>query len=216
MIAIIFDIDGTLVQSSGFDKDFARETVIDILGLMTIRPNLDYEHGTDSGILSQIMEDNNIKDPSALGKIRTQFGQRIQTYLEDGGQCDPVDGGLKLLRFLDINHDIKIGFATGGWGHTAKLKLKYAGYETVETPFASCDNSHKREEIMTTCLAQMGDDFETIVYVGDGEWDRTATHNLGWHFIGIGPDLESKCDHWLPDFSDLDSFFEMIPRFKQL
>lgn len=215
MIAIIFDIDGTLVQSSEFDKGFARDTVTDVLGLMQIRPNRDYEHVTDSGILAQIMKDNQIIDPSASDKIRTQFGYRIQTYLENGGRCDPVEGGLKLLRFLEINHNIKIGFATGGWGHTAKLKLKYAGYEISGKPFASCDDSYKREEIMTGCLSQMGTDFETIVYVGDGEWDQKATHYLDWHFIGIGPDLESKCDHWLNDFSDLDSFFELIPDFNR-
>ena len=60
-IAVIFDIDGTLVESSGFEDDLYVAAVRDVLGDVCIRKSWStYRHVTDTGILRQIMEENRI------------------------------------------------------------------------------------------------------------------------------------------------------------
>lgn len=42
---------------------------------------------------------------------------------------------------------------------------------------------------MQIALDQLGDFFEKITYYGDGEWNRVAASNLGWHFEAVGEKL---------------------------
>ena len=52
MIAVIFDIDGTLVESAGFEDDLYVAAVRDVLGDVCIRKTWNtYRHVTDTGIL---------------------------------------------------------------------------------------------------------------------------------------------------------------------
>ena len=61
-IAVIFDIDGTLVESSGFEDNLYVAAVRDVLGDVCIRKTWNtYSHVTDTGILRQIMEENRIQ-----------------------------------------------------------------------------------------------------------------------------------------------------------
>ncbi|MCY3773279.1 MAG: hypothetical protein OXG98_14835 [Gemmatimonadetes bacterium] len=61
-IAAIFDIDGTLVESSGFEDELYVAAVRDVLGNVCIRERWStYRHVTDTGILRQIMEENRIR-----------------------------------------------------------------------------------------------------------------------------------------------------------
>ena len=74
----------------------------------------------------------------------------------------------------------------------------------------SSDDSNERVEIMKKCLLALGNCFHRIVYVGDAEWDIQAAEILGWHFIGVGARLEGKCEFWVKDFSNHNSFMKML------
>ena len=55
-IAVIFDIDGTLVESSGFEDDLYVAAVRDVLGDVCIRKAWNtYRHVTDTGILKTFL-----------------------------------------------------------------------------------------------------------------------------------------------------------------
>ena len=61
MIAVIFDIDGTLVESFHFDGITYASAVKDVLGEVIIKDNWKhYKNVTDTGILRQIMDENEI------------------------------------------------------------------------------------------------------------------------------------------------------------
>ena len=96
--------------------------------------------------------------------------------------------------------DCRVGIATGGWGHTARMKLTSAGYDVSGVPLISSDDGHERVRIMAQCRALLPATAVTI-YVGDGEWDQRASELLGWLFIGVGSRLRGSCQHWLPDLS---------------
>ena len=61
MHAVIFDIDGTLLESASVDDTLYREAVVSVLGDVRFRVSLaDYDYVTDSGIVAQVFEDNGI------------------------------------------------------------------------------------------------------------------------------------------------------------
>ena len=78
------------------------------------------------------------------------------------------------------------------------------------TVLISSDDGDERVTIMKKCLLQLGHCFQRVVYIGDAEWDIQATEKLGWHFIGVGTRLKGKCEFWIEDFSNYDTFMKML------
>lgn len=211
MIATIFDIDGTLVDSFGFDDAYYISAIREVLGAVYIHNDWSkYKNVTDTGSLRQIMEENKIQEKEQIMEVRTKFGELIRQYLQNGGKCRPKGGAIHLISKLLAAENYEVGFATGGWRHTAKMKLRHAGFNLKNTILTSSDDGDERSVIMKKCLLQLGHCFQRIVYIGDAEWDMQATQELGWHFIGVGARLKGKCEYWVEDFSRHDTFMKML------
>ena len=149
MIATIFDIDGTLVESSGFDGECYIHAVKEVLGEVHIYDDWGkYEKVTDSGILLQIMKENGIWERSCIEKVQIRFCNMIQSYLENGGECRSTKGATEFVQGLCANDSYKVGLATGGWGRTGKLKLRHAGFVLKNMSLVSSDDFNERIDIM--------------------------------------------------------------------
>ena len=198
---VIFDIDGTLVDSTEFEGRLYVAAVLEVLGRVSIRSNWgDYEHVSDSGILRQICHENGLNASRCERRVRARFGELVSEHLRQQGSCQPLPGALRLFDELRSTPGVQVGIATGGWGHTARMKLQHAGFDVSRVPLASSDDGHERIRIMERCRAMMPA-MEQTIYVGDGEWDRRASQLLRWRFVGVGNRLCGRCQHWLPDFS---------------
>lgn len=197
---IIFDIDGTLVESVAIDDRLYGDAVRDTLGNVVLRERWsNYTHISDAGILREICDDNALRFDDVHQSVRTQFGELFRAEL-DQRPCRPLNGALECFRSLVDRSDVHIGIATGGWGHTARMKIESAGFDKRDVPFASSDDHHVRTSIMSHCRQQMPAS-EVTVYVGDGEWDMKAAAELGWVFVGVGERLRGRCEKWAADLS---------------
>lgn len=205
MGTIIFDIDGTLVQSFEYDARFYMQAVRDVYGPVEFRTQWDqYAHVTDSGILAQLLEDNKIqRDDEQVQAVRDRFYNLTETYLEQNPSL-PTQGALETFHNLCEDEAWRVGIATGGWRHTAQAKLRSAGFSVSETPMVSSDDHYDRTEIMKRCRQAVGSDSGQTIYVGDGPWDLRASSRLGWSFIAVGPALQGKHDPWIERFDSPD------------
>lgn len=211
MITTIFDIDGTLVESFDFDNACYISAIREVLGEVHIHDDWSkYKNVTDTGSLRQIMEENKIQEKAQINEVRTKFGEMIRQHLQNGGKYPPKKGAIHLINKLTAADNYEVGFATGGWRHTAKMKLQHAGFNLRNTVLTSSDDGDERVTIMKKCLFALGNNFQRIVYIGDAEWDMQATQELGWHFIGVGARLKGKCNFWVEDFSNYDTFMKML------
>lgn len=191
MHAVIFDIDGTLLQSAAVDDALYRQSVHAVLGDVDLRPTLhDYEAVTDSGILAQILVDNMIpRYPDPTADVKTHFVELLHRYVTEHGPFAETPGATACLQTLRSSLQHAVAIATGGWGESAALKLESAGLAFADIPLASSNDASDRSEIMAIALSRIGDHFESVTYYGDGPWDMAASKKLGWNFVPVGPDL---------------------------
>ena len=191
MKAIVFDIDGTLIESMTIDSDLYFSSISDVLGIVEFRANLsDYDHVTDSGIIAQVMDDNALpQDSSAIDSIRNRFVAGLTEHIETVGPFPEIPGAAQFIDRLRASKEHDVAIATGGWKRSALLKLDTSKLDVNGIPVFSCDDSPSRTEIMRIALSKLGNEYESVTYFGDAEWDRRACEILGWEFVPVGPDL---------------------------
>ena len=191
MHAKIFDIDGTLLQSAAVDDRIYMRAIERVLGKVRIRESLhDYDHVSDSGILTQLLEDNGLHEQSGLyEKMKATFVAAISEHIETNGPFVEIPGARKHFMGLAGTSDCAVAIATGGWRESALLKLQSAGFDLQGIPLATSDDAKDRRDIMMVALEQLGSNFQSITYYGDGPWDQEATAALGWQFVPVGAAL---------------------------
>ena len=189
--AIILDIDGTLIESMAVDTELYFASIAEVLGPVRVRDKLsDYDHVTDSGILAQLLEDNEyVYDAEVIEAVRSIFVRKIARHIETEGPFTTIDGAVEFVDRVRQSDSNNVAIATGGWRKSALLKLQSAGFDINGIPLLTGDDSPSRIEIMRSALAKIGDDVESVTYFGDAEWDERACRSLGWTFVAVGPGL---------------------------
>ena len=190
--AIIFDIDGTLLQSAADDDRLYREAVHQVLGSVELRATLhDYPHVTDTGILQQILDDNGLPQTAAtVADVQDAFFSLLRQHIDRHGTFAAVPGAHQYFDRLLSDRSTDVAIATGGWRGSAVMKLNAAGFDPQCVPLATSDDAAERTEIMRIALDSLSRAHDTVIYYGDGEWDRKASQQLGWEFRAVGAVLD--------------------------
>lgn len=220
----IFDIDGTLTQTSGVDGECYVKALGDCFGFEQIDTNWsNYRHTTDSAILSEIFEQRLGRPPDP--QERELAMNRLVTLLEAHWREEPdafqaVPGAASALQSLDESPRWCTALATGACRPSARFKLAKAGLNIEQRPLASSEDGPSREQIVRTALDQSrvatGALYQRIVSVGDGLWDVRTAARLSLPFVGIGSGAQALAltqagaSHVLADYSDLDDFLTAL------
>ena len=211
MHLIMFDIDGTLVQSYDFDTRCFAQSVEAVLGTRIDTDWGNYPDVTDSGILNSILRDSGIPEADRLTTardVKDTFIHLVDKYIETH-PVEEVPGAARFIHLLENRSDTVLAFATGGWRETAQLKLAAAGIEPGDIPIASASDHHRRVDIMKSAATVAGEEpYDSITYIGDGPWDKTASASLGYRFILVG----NRAEHTpsIPDFSEPDKILALL------
>ncbi|MGP1667130.1 MAG: HAD family hydrolase [Rhodanobacter sp.] len=191
MNAIIFDIDGTLLQSDANDDVLYLAAVRDVLGDVSLRPTWGmYTQFTAAGILTEILNDNAIDATvDTVASVRNRFVASVSNHVSEHGPFAEIPGARAFVEGLYRSPTNRIAYATGGWRGSALLKLSISGFPVTGVPLATSDDHFERQEIMLHALRQLNGNFSTVIYYGDGHWDAAAAKALGWKFVPVGRKL---------------------------
>lgn len=223
---VVFDVDGTLCQTSHVDDTCWSQMVRDVLGIDSISTDWStYPHSTDEAIASALIREHLGEEPSRdrLDSMRDHFVQLLEKTSQD--QPDlfyPTPGASDFLEALRAK-GCHIAIATGGWTPGAQFKLKQAGLWNDAIPAAYACDAHPREEIInraiTRASSSVGCEVSSlgkVVYIGDGLWDLRATKKLGIGFIGIATDDRAQqlrgegATHVFSSFEDVPALLEAL------
>jgi beta-phosphoglucomutase-like phosphatase (HAD superfamily) len=210
MHLVMFDIDGTLVDSAGFDAELYVEAVRDVLNLEIDDDWNSYEHVSDSGILEQVLRDARLDgEPQELtARVQERFVTLVRDYLRRApGTVREIAGARRLVERLLELPSVRVAIATGGWEPTAKLKLAHVGIGTERLGFASSSDARARTDIMRLAAQRAldGATHSRATYFGDGAWDRRASEALGWDFVAVGGGVAHAVAY--ADLRDADGIF---------
>src|SRR5262245_52363003 len=191
MHLVMFDIDGTLVDSAGFDTELYVEAVRSVLDVEIDSDWNRYEHVSDSGILEEVIREARLDgEPKDLARrVQERFVGLVRDYLQRApGSVREIAGAKRLVERLLALPNVRVGIATGGWEPTALLKLEHVGIDIGKLGFASSSDASARTEIMRLAAdrAMRGASYARATYFGDGAWDRRASEVLGYDFVAVG------------------------------
>jgi len=204
---VMFDIDGTLVETSTIDNELFASAVHEVIGVDIDTNWLNYKHVTDTGILYEVFERNGLLEREAdiLRAVKSSFVDKITVKLEKSPARE-VPGAISFINHLNSLDDVAVSFATGGWGDVSALKLRSAGFTVSDDAISSSNDHFIRTEIMKLARAK----FPAIpdharTYFGDGAWDKRACEELGINFVLVG----KNTTHY-QNISDFNSIYEAM------
>lgn len=213
MHLVVFDVDGTLIDSYGLDADLYVDAVQRVLGITIDTDWAQYTNATDSGILEQVLEENGIEQhhENIYSDVKREFTRLIDTFIRDNPNAlREIPGAKTFIEHLQKIENIALAIATGGWDTTATLKLHEIGLDTDQYALATASDARSRTEIIKIAVDRSleGAEPDRVTYFGDGPWDKRASEALGYDFIGIGERVDHSSQFL--DYRDVDVICKLL------
>ena len=195
MHLVVFDIDGTLVDSYEFDAELYTDAIRRVLGINIDTDWARYTNATDSGILDQVIEENGIEQDREIlqVEVKREFTRLTDTCIKQNARgFKEIPGARAFVEHLQKVEAVALAIATGGWDTTAKLKLRAIGLDPRQFALATASDAISRTEIIEIAADRSlrGIKATQRTYFGDGLWDKRASEALGYEFIGVGNRVE--------------------------
>lgn len=206
MNLVVFDVDGTLVNSRFIDSDCYTRTVKEILQIESITEDRrEFNYSTDSGILLEIYQNNFFREPlpEEVEIFKSKFFFHLSYQLESelkqnsANNAIAISGASFIFDYVRQHKNWYVAIATGGWKQSAEMKLSAAQIPFSDISIATADEGIHRVDIISNAVQKVKflygiKQFSSCIYVGDRAWDYAAASHLGFGFIGIGDDEQMK------------------------
>ena len=210
MHLVMFDIDGTLLNSSGFEDECYLNAIRKVIHHPVNEDWSTYTNATDSGILDEIIEKN------GLGSNRREIHSEVKRFFIDNikshlliTEVKEIKGASSFMDLLRQRDDVALAIATGGWEETARMKLEAAGIDYSGIAFASCEDHFSRTGIMKQAEARCpGSGYTSKTYFGDAAWDKKASRDLNFNFILVGDRINHPKQ--IRDFTHSGNILDLI------
>lgn len=186
---ILFDIDGTLVDSMKIEDEFYPKAVSGTLGIQNLNTNWEsYPNSSDPGIVRTAIQQKFNREPTQkdFDACEECFCGYVQ---QNKNEYKPIAGAIEFLQHLKQDASITIALVTAAWRNIALLKLKYAGIELGNTLLLTATEHEDKYDGIIAAQKQLTNNnqpIEQLLYIGDTTCDLRNARKAGFKFIGIG------------------------------
>ncbi|WP_395686658.1 HAD family hydrolase [Aestuariivirga sp.] len=185
--AVIFDVDGVLLDLTGAEEDAFFLAFERRYGLTGLSRDWDsYQVRNDEHIISEILSRHGLPAADRDGVIADYLAILSQGFGSGALRATVIPGANALL---DDLRGSRLGIATANLLAAAQLRLDAAGlWPPVRAlAFGAEGSGHKRETV-ARAIAETGLPRNRIVYIGDNLNDVDAGLSNGVHFVGFSMD----------------------------
>lgn len=227
MNAVLFDIDGTLLQTGGAGRIAFAETFRHLFGVNEIASHVAFAGRSDRAIAHELMQVHGVDSCEENWEcFVSEFLPRLhQALLECDGAVLP--GVLNLLDELERIEHVTVGLLTGNIAAGAQAKLsRFAIFDRFK--FGGYGDSHlSRDDIAAVALRaaieysqvnrQMQLQAERVVVIGDTPADVQCARAIGAVAVAVSTggatweELQSaQPDLLLPDLTDPEPILALV------
>lgn len=213
MRLVLFDIDGTLLQTGGLGQGSAGLALKEIFGTAG-RIDHFYPGGrTIEGIFRDTLADAGCQ-PAEYDQKRdllySTFLEIFEQRLTAGKhRIQALPGALQLVKTLTGASDICLGLVTGNHARTAELKLETAGFDPDTFPVGAFGDQTADRSRLVPRARKRAEDFldrkipaEQVLVVGDTTRDVLAARAAGAVSLAVlsGTDTRQQLEAVSPDY----------------
>jgi len=195
MRLVLFDIDGTLLNSGGMGRVAMQRALDQVFGSPG-NPSYRYDGKTDKQIVRDVMRLEGHSD----AHIDSQMHKLIELYLEglrEGAKSGkfnvrPLDGVVDILAALEKRDDVILGLLTGNVEAGARIKLNAAGIDPDRFRVNAFGSDHEhRPELPAIAQRRAGETLgldiagDRLVVIGDTPADIECGRSIGAKAIGV-------------------------------
>jgi HAD superfamily hydrolase (TIGR01509 family) len=184
MRALIFDLDGTLVDTV-YAHVFAWQQALAEAGMAIPGWLIHRRIGMSGGLFTRAVARELGRDLSAA-EVQTLQNRHGELFLQLLPVRRPLPGAVDLLRFLRES-GIAFGIATSGRRPQmdASLAALGLGPETVAVPRGEVARAKPEPDLFLACQQRLGVEVRDCYVVGDAVWDLLAARRAGMFSIGL-------------------------------
>jgi phosphoglycolate phosphatase-like HAD superfamily hydrolase len=193
---ILFDIDGTLLLTSGAGRRAITAALADRLGDRDAWRQVRFDGKTDPQIVRELLEaagDAAASDPETIAEVCERYVVHLEEELErTPGATRLLPGVTSLLDRLESRGDVVLGLLTGNVVRGAGLKLRSGGLDPARFRVGAygSDSAH-RPDLPAIATARAASIFgrvpggDTVVIVGDTPADVTCGRAIGARAVAV-------------------------------
>lgn len=223
--AVLFDIDGTLLNCNGAGKKSLVDAAKDTFGTCGNMEKVNFQGKTDPLILKESLEEWGINRKTI--EIKTPLlKEKYFSYLKKNmGLLDPflLTGVKETLENLSQQEDIITGLLTGNFKESAMIKLESFSLNEYFRVGAFGDDAPLRNLLPEIARRRIKENFdldipfERIFIIGDTVHDIECANFAGAISVSVSTGwtdrdtlLSRKPDHHLDDLGDYEEFKKIL------
>jgi phosphoglycolate phosphatase len=226
MKLVLFDVDGTLLSSSGAGRRALERALREVYGSAGPIDSYDFQGGTDLQIVRDLMAAARVP-AEVVTEGESQLFARYAEYLDaevgDGGGVSVYPGVKMLVERLAATDECVVGLLTGNIEAGARIKLRPTGLWPRFRLGAYGSDHADRNRLPAVAArraeALVGRAFRgsDLVVIGDTPRDIECARAFGASAIavatgrlGVADLLAHSPDHAFPDLADTDRVLTAI------
>jgi phosphoglycolate phosphatase len=195
MRLVLFDIDGTLLNSEGLGRASMQRALAEVFGSPG-NPSYRYDGKTDKQIVRDVMRLEGHSDEHIDSRMETLillYLEGLRTGAKSGKfNVRPLPGVVELLNALEARKDVVLGLLTGNVEPGARVKLTAAGINPDRFRVNAFGSDHEHRPQLPAIAQKraserLGLDIagERVIVIGDTPADIECGRSLGARAIGI-------------------------------
>lgn len=222
MRLILFDIDGTLIDSGGAGTRSLNLAFKKVFSIENAFHDISMAGKTDTQIMKEGLMKHNISTDGNLGIVIDSYLKHLRKEINnDRKRVKP--GIYEILEKLNLMRDAALGLLTGNIEPGARIKLEPFNLNRYFPAGAFGSDNEDRNRLLPIAvkrfekLCQRKIDIDKCIVIGDTPRDVYCAKIYGAMCIGVatGPYptdelIEADADYVLKDLSDYHNFLQLL------